>query len=114
MPVVSLVGQWLLSALSIAAISKILPGFRLRGFGAALIVAALYGVLHVLFYKILKFIFFLPYLLTFGLFALVINAFLLYVTNKLVEDFEIDSLWTTFVGAVLLTIMNGIWGFLFF
>lgn len=52
MPVVSLAFQWLLSALSMTAISKFLPGFRLNGFGAALIVAALYGGLHVVFYKI--------------------------------------------------------------
>ncbi len=106
--------QWLLSALSLTLISRMLPGFRIRHFGTALIVAAVYGVLHVLLYKILKIIFFLPMILTLGLFALVINAFLLFVTNKILEDFEIDSLLTTFLGAVLLTILNGIWSWLFF
>ena len=100
---------WLLSALSVTAISKYLPGFRVDHFGTALIVAGVYGVLHAVLSKILKIILFLPMWMTFGLFALVINAFLLYITNKLIDSFHIDSLLTTFIGAALLTILNGIW-----
>jgi len=106
--------QWLLSAVSLTIISNVLPGFRLRGFSTALIVAAIYGVLQVLFFWLLKVIFFLPMLLTFGLFALVINAFLLYVTDAIVDDFEIDSLQNTLIGAVLLTVLNYIWRWLLF
>lgn len=106
--------QWLLSAVSVVVVSKILPGFRLKHFGTALIVAAIYGLLHVLLYTILKILFFLPMLLTFGLFALVINAFLLFLTDKLLDDFDIDTLWTTLLGAILLTLMDGFWGWLFF
>ena len=100
---------WLLSALSVTAISKYLPGFRINGFGTALIVAGVYGVLHAVLSKILKIILFLPMWLTFGLFVLVINAFLLYITDELLDSFNIDSWLTTFIGAALLTILNGIW-----
>ena len=40
--------QWVLSAVSLTALSKFLPGFRIGHFGTAMIVAAVYGVLHVL------------------------------------------------------------------
>ncbi len=106
--------QWVLSAVSVIVVSKILPGFRIKHVGTALIVAAIYGLLHVLLYTILKILFFLPMLLTFGLFALVINAFLLFLTDKLLEDFEIDTLWTTFVGAILLTLIDGLGRWLLF
>lgn len=43
-----------------------------------------------------------------------INAFLLYIADKLVEDVDIDSLWTTFMGPVLLTILHGVWSWLVF
>lgn len=105
--------QWLLSAVSLTVISYLLPGFRLKNFGTALIVAGIYGILHLLFSWILKMIFFLPMFLTLGLFTFVINALLLFVTEKLVEDFEIDSLKDTLVGAVLLTVFNFV-GRLFF
>ena len=106
--------QWLLSAVFLTVISNVLPGFRLRNFTTALIVAAVYGVLQVLLFWLLKVIFFLPMILTFGLFALVINAFLLYLTDMLVEDFEIDTLKNTLIGAVLLTILNGVGRWLLF
>jgi putative membrane protein len=51
--------------------------------------------------------------LTFGLFAFIINAFLLFITDKLVDDFEIDSLTNTLIGAVLLTLLSLIWRLLF-
>ena len=106
--------QWLLSAVSLTIIANVLPGFRLLGFTTALIVAGVYGVLQVLLFWLLKVIFFLPMILTFGLFALVINAFLLYLTDVLVEDFKIDSLTNTLIGAVLLTVLNAIWRWLLF
>jgi putative membrane protein len=111
---VRLLLQWVLSAVSLTAIAKLLPGVRIKSFGTAMIVAAVYGVLSVLFSWLLGIIFFLPLLLTFGLFALVINAILLFVTDQLVEDFEIDNLITTLIAAVALTILNGIWRWLLF
>ena len=104
--------QWLLSALSFVAVSKLLPGFHVPGFGSALVVAAVYGILHVLLYRVLVFFAFIPVVLTFGLFIFVINAFLLFLTDALVEQFKIDSLLTTLVGAVLLTVLNGLWRWL--
>ena len=47
---------------------------------------------------------FILMLLSFGLFGLVINAFLLWLTDKLIDDFEIGSLRTTLLIAILLTV----------
>ena len=80
---------WLTSALTIFVLSRSLPGFRIKSFGAALVVAAVYGVLHLLFYRLL-----------------VIIAFLLYIADKLIRDFEIASLGRTFLAAILLTLSN--------
>jgi putative membrane protein len=109
-----LIVQWVLSALSLMILARLLPGFHVKSFSTALVVAAVYGVLQVLLASLLKIILFIPYFLTFGLFGLVINAFLLYLTDKFLENFKIDTLWMTFIGAVLLTILNGLWSWLFF
>jgi putative membrane protein len=106
--------QWVLSAVSLILLTKLLPGFRIKNFGTAMIVAAVYGVLHVLLYRILVVIAFIPVFLTFGLFVFIIDAFLLFLTDKLLEDFEIDNLFITLIAAVLLTLLNGIWRWLFF
>ena len=106
--------QWGLSALSLMAVAKLLPGFRLENFGSALAVAGVYGVLHVLLYPVLRFLAFIPVLLSFGLFIFVINAFLLYLTSALLGHFKIDNIPSALFGAVSLTILNGIWRWLLF
>ena len=104
----------LLSAGSLTLIARFLPGFQLRNFGHAVLAAGVYGVLQTLFSGILSFIAFIPIMLTFGLFVFVINAFILFVTDKLLEGFQIENLTTTLVGAVALTVLNGFWRFLLF
>ena len=104
--------QWVLSALSIVAVSKLLPGFQVKGLSSALVVAAVYGVLHVLLYRILALVAFVPMFLTFGLFMFVINAFLLFLTSALLENFKITSIPTALLGAAALTVLNGIWRWL--
>lgn len=85
-------------------LASVLPGIRLKSFGTAVLVAVVYGLLSALLYKLLALIAFLPMILTLGLFGFVIHAFLLWVTDKLIDDFEIRSLPMTLVMAVLLTI----------
>ncbi len=104
----------LLSAGSLTAIARFLPGFHFRNFGHAVLAAVVYGVLQTLLSGILGFIAFIPMLLTFGLFVFVINAFVLFLTDKLLEGFEIESLTTTLIGAVALTVLNGVWRLLLY
>ena len=60
------------------------------------------------------FVAFIPVLLSLGLFIFVINAFLLFLTSALLDNFQIDNMPTAMIGAVLLTILNGIWRWLLF
>jgi putative membrane protein len=106
--------HWVLSAVSFTLLSKFLPGFHISSFGTAMTVAAVYGILHVLLYKILVMVAFIPVFLTFGLFTIVIDAFLLFLADQLMEDFNVDNFLITLVAAVILTILNNIWRWLLF
>jgi len=86
------------------ALATALPGVRLKSFGTALTVVLVYGLLNYFLFWLVALIAFIPMLLSFGLFGLVINALLLWLTDKLIDDFEIDSLRTTLLIAVLLTV----------
>ena len=86
------------------ALASALPGVRLKSYGTAVIVALVYGLLNFFLFWLIALIAFIPMLLSIGLFGLVINAFLLWLTDKLIDDFEIDSAKTTLIMAVLLTI----------
>ena len=94
----------LLTAGLVYILASVLPGVRMRTFGTAVVVALVYGVLNYFLFWVLALITFIPMLLSLGLFGLVINTFLLWVTDKVVDDFEIRSLGMTFIMAVLLTV----------
>jgi putative membrane protein len=105
---IGLLVSWVLFAAVFLGLSKLLPGFHVRSFGIALIVAAVYSVLHILLFKIFVILAFIPVILTFGLFIFVINAVILWLTHLLIDGFEIDSIVTGLIAAVLLTIANNL------
>lgn len=83
---------------------KTLPGIRLESNGTAVLVALVYSLLNNTLGWVLG-ILSLPFLfLTLGLFTLVINTFLLWITDKLMDSFDIIDLKTTFLAALLLTV----------
>ena len=86
------------------ALASALPGVRLKSYGTAVTVALVYGLLNYFLFWLIALIAFIPMLLSLGLFGLVINAFLLWLTDKLIDDFEIDSVGMTFLMALLLTV----------
>jgi putative membrane protein len=103
---------WLLSAAAFLGVSKILPGFRIGSFSTALVVSAVYSILYVVLHFILfkvLWILTIPFvILSLGIIFFVVNAVILWLTDKLVEDFDIDSTATLLMAAVLLTIVNWI------
>jgi putative membrane protein len=106
---------WTLLLLSVAVflVAQLLPGIRLKNFGTAVIVAVVYSLISYLLGSILLFLA-LPFMIiTFGLFKFVINAFLLWITDKLMDDFEIDGIGTTLLAAVLITIMDSVLRWIF-
>ena len=69
-----------------------------------MVVAIVYGLPSYFLFWVIALITFIPMLLSFGLFGLVINTFLLWLTDQLLDDFEIRSLGMTFLMALLLTV----------
>ena len=103
---------WLLSAAAFLGVSKLLPGFRIGSFRTALVVSAVYSILHIMLhfilFEVLWILTIIPVILTLGIIFFVVNAVVLWLTDKIVEDFGIDSTATLIMAAVLLTIVNWI------
>lgn len=99
-----------LGGVAFLIVARLVPGFRLRGgFGSAVIVAAVYGVLKMFLQTLLIIVSLPAVLLTLGLFILVINAFLLWLTDKLIDRVEIRGVGALLLGTVLLSLID--WGF---
>lgn len=108
-----MIAKLLILSISIFAIAKVLPGVKLKNFWTAVIVAVVYSIVS-FFFNWLLVLLSMPFILiTFGLFMFVINAFMLWVTDKVLEDFEIDNLKTTLLASVGITLVSTVLNWIF-
>lgn len=100
--------KWLVSAIAVFITSYILPGVDIDSFGTAFIVALVLGIINAVV-KPLLFILTLPItILTFGLFTLILNVFMILLTDFLVTGFRLENvLWALIFGFVL-SIINSV------
>jgi len=99
--------NWLLSAISLLIVSRVVPGFHVRGFTAALIAALVIGLVNATLGLFLKIITLPLTFLTLGIFWWVINALMLmFASVLLAPDFAVRGFWPAFWGAIVLSLIN--------
>jgi putative membrane protein len=99
--------NWLLSAIALLIVSRVVPGFYVRGFTAALIAAVVIGLINATIGLLLKIITFPLTVLTLGIFWLVINALMLILASALLSpSFVVLGFWPAFIGAIVLSLVN--------
>jgi putative membrane protein len=94
-------------------VARVLPGVHVDSYGTAVIVAVVYGLINITLGTVLKLVAIPFVIVTFGVFLVIINTFLLWLTDELLEDFDIDDMGTTFVAALLITIADTILALIF-
>lgn len=100
--------SWLVYSLAILITAHILPGTRVSNFGAVLVMALVLGILNALLRPIILF-FTLPLnILTLGLFTFIINALIVYLADKIVPGFQIDTFWWAFIFAIILALIHSV------
>ena len=98
--------NWLLSALAVWVVSRLIPVFHVTGVGSALIAALVIGFVNATLGLILKIITFPLTILTLGIFWFVINALMLEMAAAVVPGFRVDSFASAFWGAIILSLVN--------
>ncbi|MCC6458515.1 MAG: phage holin family protein [Caldilineaceae bacterium] len=98
----------LVTALSLLILSRLNIGLEVEDTGSALIAALVLGLLNATLRPVLGFLAFPITLITFGLFAIVLNALVLYITAALVKGFNIRNFLAAIISAILLAILNGL------
>lgn len=108
-----MIAKLIILSISIFAIAQILPGVKLKKPYTAILVAVVYSIVNFFLGWILS-ILAMPFIfLTLGLFTFVINAFLLWITDKIMDDFEIDNIKTTLIAAFGITVINAVLNWIF-
>jgi putative membrane protein len=102
----SMILRFLINAIAIAVAARYVPGLLLSGLGAALMAAAILGLVNVLVRPVLLFLT-LPFtLLTLGLFIFVVNAVCLMLTAAIVPGFEVTGFKGAFLGALIISLVS--------
>ena len=87
-------------------LAESLPGIYIEGFGTAVVVAIVYGLINIILGTVLKLLSIPFIIISAGFFLLIINTFLLWLTDELIEDFEIENMGTTFIAALVITMSD--------
>ena len=103
---IHLLESWLLSAVALWIVAQIIPGLRLRDFGAAMIAVVIIAIVNATIGPVVKFFAFPFTLITLGLFLLVINAALLKLSSLFTPGFEVHGFLSAVLGSLLITLFN--------
>lgn len=105
---VRLLVQWAVLAAAFAITSWLLSGMEVSGgFGSYLWVSLLFGVVNAILGTIIRIVTLPLTLVTLGLFAIVINAALLEITDAITSHLTIDDFfWTAIWAAIILAVVS--------
>ena len=94
-------------------VAESMKGVHVEGYGTAIVVAIVYSLINMFLGTVLAILTLPLMFITVGLFKIVINAFLLFITDQMIEDFEIEDFGTTFVFAIIITVTDTILAIIF-
>jgi putative membrane protein len=95
-----------LSAALLLIVANLVSGIIIDGWGAALLAALILGVVNAVVRPVLVILTLPLTIVTFGLFLVVINAFMLQLVAALVPGFRIEGFGAAFLGAVLFALLG--------
>jgi putative membrane protein len=99
--------NWVLSALAVWIVARVVPGIYVSGPVAALIAALVIGFINATVGLLLKILTFPLTLVTLGLFWFVINALMLELASALLSPgFQVRGFLAAFIGAIVLSLVN--------
>lgn len=100
--------HWFVSALALLLTAYLVRGFKVAGFGSALIAAVVIGLANVSIWPVLIFLTLPINILTLGFFTFVVNGIVLRLCAALLPGFEIQSWLAAIFGSIVLSVSGTI------
>jgi len=95
-----------INILALLVVVNILPGASIKSWSALIVAAIVIAIFNAILKPILIILTLPINILTIGLFTLIINAFLLYLTAVVVHGFYIHGFWNAFFGGIIFSIVS--------
>ncbi len=102
--------RWLVTALAIGVVAHLLPGIRVDGVWPVIVAALLLGLVNAVLRPILILVTLPLTILTFGLFALVINGAMLALVAAVVSGIHVSGFGSAVLGALLISVIGTLLG----
>jgi putative membrane protein len=102
--------QVLISALAVMVTQWILPGVSVDTFFTGIIVALILGLFNATIKPFLVILTLPITVVTFGLFLLVINAFVINLAASFIDGFQVAGFWWAVIFSLILSIVTSIFG----
>jgi putative membrane protein len=98
--------RWGVVTTGICVASYLLPGFTVSSVSMMIVGAAVLGLLNVTLKPLLILLTLPLNLLTLGLFTLVINGVIIYITGGLIKGWHIGSFWTALGASLIISCIS--------
>lgn len=96
----NLLAAWIVNALALLALTWVMPSIQVAGFGTALLVAVVLGLINAVLRPLLVLLTLPVTLLTLGLFIFVINAVLFQLAGTLIDGFQVGGFSSALFGSI--------------
>lgn len=97
---------WAINALSLLALPYLIDAVKVSGFGTALMVALVLGLLNAVIRPVLIVLTLPINILTLGLFTFVINGLMFWLVTRFIEGFSISSFGWAIIAAILYSLVS--------
>jgi putative membrane protein len=103
--------RWIINAIALYAAVYLVPGVNLEGNWVSIIwLALIFGLINAFLRPLLTFLTCPLIILTLGLFTLLINTFLFWLTSPVGQAFginlTIDGFWPAFLGGLVISVVS--------
>jgi putative membrane protein len=95
--------NWLVVTIAILLAAHFIPGIKVASVEAALIGAAILGILNVLVKPLLILLTLPITILTLGLFLFVVNALVFLFAGSIISGFHVQSFWPALLGSLVVS-----------
>ena len=100
----------ILSAVAVLVSAYLIPGINIDTFFTAIVVALVLSVINLIF-RPLFIILTLPVtIITFGLFLIAINAFMIMIAGSFVDGFHVSGFWSALFFSFILSFLQSVFG----
>jgi len=103
---VGLLVRWAINAVALYLTTRIIPGLRVSDFGGVVVAALVLGIVNAVLRPLVLLLTLPLTIVTLGLFALVVNAAMLYVVAAATHRLVIENFFSALVGALVLSVIS--------